>query len=598
MSPNSIFNIICAINKSTTFLHSFLPIIYAVILLLFIVLGITGIILFSMGKRFKNTARDIYGLLHFTTTFINMLIIFHLTYCSLVIPSNPINIQPTTEPLIRKRQVSSTKDNQQDGPPPSYNSIQTGGLKFSNNLTNLITKVIESINALIENNTVPFILVQVLCATIIVIVSTFTSAIFKGISKAGYEMHCRESNQVFTIPWWANLVDIFMYLLLIISSVFLVLYFVFKMGKDAFTTVTAGFGLIPSEDNKKSLSIQEVITDMGSKIDNPDVHQAVMETSKIINEWPRMKALFVISLSYYIIQLFLRMIEDIISNNIVLLTRWQKRETECSDEPNKESKTSMERGFILFCNIIILIATIIVTIIVLIVNFWFFPMIRQAIVLVYDKYPPIANTINSEITKNSLEKAVDNVSNHQMKLEPLINELNSGIATATDSNGTLDIGKLFRGNPQDNYHNGAITKSKTYRPRTTLSRPNINVNTDTHNDIKDIRDTQTQQQKALSTKNAPLPTSSIAPLPTSSTAPTTSTPSPRPSLSAPASSPSASSPSASVPAPSLPSAPAPAPSAPAPAPAPSAPAPSAPAPSAPAPSAPAPSAPSPSAPAK
>jgi len=363
-----------------------------------------------------------------------------------------------------------------------------------------------------------------------------------------------------------------MYLLLIISSVFLVLYFVFKMGKDAFTTVTAGFGLKPSEDNKKSLSIQQVITDMGSKIDNPDVHQAVMETSKIINEWPRMKALFVISLSYYIIQLFLRMIEDIISNNIVLLTRWQKRETECSDEPNKESKTSMEIGFILFCNIIILIATIIVTIIVLIVNFWFFPMIRQAIVLVYDKYPPIANTINSEITKNSLERAVDGVSNHKMKLEPLINELNSGIATATDSNGTLDIGKLFQGNPQDKYNNGAITKSKTYRPRTTLNIPNIHVNTDTHNDTKDIRETQTQQQEALSRKNAPLPTSS--------TAPTTSTPSPRPSLSAPASSPSA-----SVPAPSLPSAPAPSapvPSAPAPAPAPSAPAPSAPSPSAPA----------------
>ena len=313
MSPNSIFNIICAINKSTTFLHSFLPIIYAVILLLFIVLGITGIILFSMGKRFKNTARDIYGLLHFITTFINMLIIFHLTYCSLVIPSNPINVPTTTEPLIHTSQVSSTgndlliKDNQEDGPPPPYDSIQRGGLKFpnnlTNNLTNLITKVIESINTLIENNTVPFILVQVLCATIIVIVSTFTSAIFKGISKAGYEMHCRESNQVFTIPWWANLVDIFMYILLIISSIFLVLYFVFKMGKDAFTTVTAGFGLKPCEDNKKSLSIQQVITDMGSKIDNPDVHQAVMETSKIINEWPRMKALFVISLSYYIIQL-------------------------------------------------------------------------------------------------------------------------------------------------------------------------------------------------------------------------------------------------------------------------------------------------------
>ena len=476
MSPNSIFNIICAINKSTTFLHSFLPIIYAVILLLFIVLGITGIILFSMGKRFKNTARDIYGLLHFITTFINMLIIFHLTYCSLVIPSNPINVPTTTEPLIHKRKDLPIKDIQEDKlePPPAYNSIQKGGLKFPNNLTNLITKVIESINTLIENNTVPFILVQVLCATIIVIVSTFTSAIFKGISKAGYEMHCRESNQVFTIPWWANLVDIFMYLLLIISSIFLVLYFVFKMGKDAFTTVTAGFGLKPCEDNKKSLSIQQVITDMGSKIDNPDVHQAVMETSKIINEWPRMKALFVISLSYYIIQLFLRMIEDIISNNIVLLTRWQKRETECSDEPNKESKTSMERGFILFCNIVILIATIIVTIIVLLVNFWFFPMIRQAIVLVYDKYPPIANTINSEITNNSLGKAVDEVSGHSIKLEPLIKDLKGELDAATDLNGDLDIGKLLVGNPDDKYHNGAITKI-------TQPRPNIHVNTDTHN---------------------------------------------------------------------------------------------------------------------
>jgi hypothetical protein len=70
------------------FIYPYLPLINSVVTIIFIILGITGAIMFGMGIKFKNVARNVYSFVHLITTFICMLIIFHLTYCPLVIPNN------------------------------------------------------------------------------------------------------------------------------------------------------------------------------------------------------------------------------------------------------------------------------------------------------------------------------------------------------------------------------------------------------------------------------------------------------------------------------------------------------------------------------
>jgi len=92
MGYKSTFDFICGINKTTNSIFALLPLIYSIITIIFIILGIAGVIAFGLGYKFKNAARNVYGLVHLITTFICMLITFNLTYCSLVIPSSSVNV--------------------------------------------------------------------------------------------------------------------------------------------------------------------------------------------------------------------------------------------------------------------------------------------------------------------------------------------------------------------------------------------------------------------------------------------------------------------------------------------------------------------------
>jgi hypothetical protein len=467
MGFKSALDFICGINKSTNFIFSFLPLIYSIITIIFIILGIVGVIAFALGHKFKNLARNVYGLIHLITTFISMLIIFNITYCSMVIPSNSVNMESAASEVdysspIRKSTKNTIEATQQEG-----------GNNIKNNIQKIITKIFDFINNLLENNSVPFIIVQVLCTSIIVIIITFMSSIFKGISKAGYDMHCTDSNQVFNIPWWGKLVDFFMHLFLIISSIAVVLYFILRLVKDGFSAVTSGFGL--KSCDTKPMTIQDAIASVSNNIDNPDVQQAVIEVTYALQEWPIMRAIFVITLSYYIIQLFLTWFEDVISNNIVLLSSWQKRETECSDQPNKQSKTNMERGFILFCNILLFILLVVITLALVVAHIYFSSIITKVISVVVKYYTPAAATLSVPLTPDSVKKTISDVTHGQVNVNNIQTQVEKALVKATDRNGEIDLEKInldiafegmgdaYDGIPIDTSIISPITQSKNKR---------------------------------------------------------------------------------------------------------------------------------------
>ena len=390
-----VLDFICGINKITNNIYSILPLIYSVITIIFIILGIAGVIAFAFGFKFKNFARDFYGFIHLMTTFICMLIIFNLTYCSVIFPNN-----------------TKGKD-EGEVPPENSNSFIHKSIKpIKDNILKVITKVLDFINNLLDNISVPLIVVQVVCTTIIVLITTIMSAIFSGISKACYQMHCSDSNQVFYIPWWGKLVDFFMHLLLFISSIFVVFYFIFKIIKDGFKAITSGFGLKSSDPNTKQASINNQLNNI-----HPKVNEAFTKLNYAMNEWPMIRATFVISLSYYIIQLILRWFEDIISNNIVLLTSWQKRQTECGDEANNETIMKVERIFILVCNILLFILIVVITLVLLFINTWLCAIVINVLKIGPRIYIPASAALSAPVSLESIKKTIHKVSNGKINVE-------------------------------------------------------------------------------------------------------------------------------------------------------------------------------------
>ena len=380
-----VFDGVCVVSKFFSFLYPSLPLFYTVLTVIFMILGIVGIIAFAAGKKFKNLARTIYAFVYLITSFFNMLIIFSATFCSLILPT------------VKKLDVPPAKQSQMVSPITKMRSMMGGGRSYPI-ITKILTKVFDLINSIIDNNNSPFIIAQVLCTCLIVVVTSFMSVIFSGISKAGYEMHCIESKQVFSVPWYGKIIDFFMHLLLVISSIFLVLYSFVKLIMNTISTIGS---LVKSKADKtgntNSNPTQEVMKTMGLD-KNPDVSQAINDVGMFMNEWPVMRAAFIISLSYYLSQLFLEMFQNVISNNIVLLTRWQTRETECSDEPKKESKVAMERGFILFCNIVLFIILCIISIGLVVVNIWFSTIINKGLGMVHKLYPTASAPISVPLT--------------------------------------------------------------------------------------------------------------------------------------------------------------------------------------------------------
>ena len=422
-----LLNFICIINKGMNFIYPYLPLINSVITIIFIILGITGAIMFGMGIKFKNVARNVYSSVHLITTFICMLIIFHLTYCPLVIPNN--------------------HESKNEVPPKEPNVIQDGGggLKMPGfkmpgfkmpipnlpkSITNGVGNIFSFINNLVKNNTIPFIIVQVLCVTIIVIVCTLMSAIYGGIAKAGYELHCTASNEVFNIPWWGNLVDFFMHILLIISSIYAIIYFIIKLFTDIFTSIPGS--------SSKSLNTENMTDKMPS-----GVRKRFGKYFNIMNDWPIIRGTFIISLSYYIIQLLLRLFEDFISYIIVSFSNWQKAETECSDEPNKNSKTDMERMITLIINIIIFIVLVIITIALLFINIVYSPVIIQFLTMGPKFYIPAAVAISGHVDLKSITKIVSQATNGKVNEQKIQEISNKVLATLENSGEKFDLKQMF-----------------------------------------------------------------------------------------------------------------------------------------------------------
>ena len=437
-----LLDFICSINKITNPIYPYLPIIYTVTTIIFIILGIAGIIAFAMGNKFKNLARNVYAFVHFITTFLSMLIIFNFTYCSLDIPNNPQGMDKLMPKIDYSSVIRKSKG-------PKFGGSATP-IKEENNtkdtILKMITKVFDFINNLLENNGVPIIIAQVFCTSIIVIIYTFMSCIFRGIAKAGYEMHCADSNQTFLIPLWSTLVDFFMHLFLFISSVVVIFYLILKMAKDGFTALTSGFGLKSCNANTKPTTVQDAMNSLGDNIDHPDIQQGLIKLSYIMNDWPVMRAIFVITLSYYLSQLFLRWLEDIISSNIVLLTSWQKRKTECSDEEDKEKKTSMDRTFILVCNIWLFVQIVISTIVLLVVHIYFFSLIPKILGEFPKIYIPATTIVSLPLTYESVKQTISKVSNGKVNVDKMENQLFRQLSKVTNTNGELDfntISKMF-----------------------------------------------------------------------------------------------------------------------------------------------------------
>lgn len=441
---------ICKINNITSPIYPLLPMIYTILTILFIILGIIGIIVFAYGHKFKNFARNIYGFVHFTTTFLCMLFIFSITYCSLVIPYNPEAMKKILAKYDYSNFIRKTKKHQMEsaagpgedkigGTPDTLKTPEipnTPEDKLKANMLKIIAKVFAFINNLLEHNTIPIIFIQILCTSIIVILCTFMSSIFSGISKAGYEMHCVDSDQVFGIPFLGILVDFLMYLFLFISSFALIFYSIIKMAKDGFNAVSSGFGL--KSGNTTPMSTQEIMDSTADYIWHTDVQQYFIELNYVMNEWPIMRATFVITFSYYLSQLVLRGFEDLISSNIVSLVHWQKKKTECSDEEDKERKTSMDRSFTLFGHIvlfIILVISIIALIAAYILNF---PFISLAIGELPNIYTPAVATISLPLTYESVKETISKLSKGKVNVEKMENQLFRELSKYTNDNGELN----------------------------------------------------------------------------------------------------------------------------------------------------------------
>ena len=135
------------------------------------------------------------------------------------------------------------------------------------------TNSISALGNVINNNTAGIIIIQVILVSIIVIFMFLMSVVSNALSKTYYTIKVREINinETPSMSGWAKIVDLIMYIFCIISSILLILFFIVKIG-------------IPN----MPVSIKSGI-----------------------------QTFFVISIVYYIAQLFLQMLRDVISDNLL-----------------------------------------------------------------------------------------------------------------------------------------------------------------------------------------------------------------------------------------------------------------------------------------
>ena len=430
MGLESVYNFVCKANTFTRYIYQYLPFIYSLVTIIFIILGVIGIIVFTIGIKFKNVARNIYAFIHLITSLISMLLIFHVTYCSTKQPTSN-----TSKVAMQNKQSMYSKFQ------TFRKGTQGGGGALKIDISQFITKAFGFLNTLLESNSLPIIIIQVLCTSIIVIVCTFMSTIFSGISKAGYEMHCINNNEFTNVPWWGKLVDFFMHILLIASTIFFVFYLFFNMAKQGFTSLWQLISELMGRVTNKAPSHDEAIQEATVLLPQ-QVRSEFLQFMTIIDKFPIIRASFVISLSYYITQLFLRTFEDIISNNIVSLISWQKRETECVDDPNKKSKTEIETGFALFGNILLFIAICIITIFLLIAHMYFVTIMSKILNEVISKYTIAAALLYNKLSYEELKKNISKISQGTINVQEIQDEVFNNLSKLSDNNGKLDINSI------------------------------------------------------------------------------------------------------------------------------------------------------------
>jgi hypothetical protein len=139
------------------------------------------------------------------------------------------------------------------------------------NITSNQTTRLNMLSNIINNNTAGVIILQVIIISIIVVLVFLMSVISNGLSKAYYGLKAHEVNETPSLLWWAQIVDLLMYGCCIISSILLIFFFIAKL-------------LIPNIPVFIKSSIQ---------------------------------TFFVVSIVYVLSQLFLQMLRDIVSNNIL-----------------------------------------------------------------------------------------------------------------------------------------------------------------------------------------------------------------------------------------------------------------------------------------
>lgn len=146
---------------------------------------------------------------------------------------------------------------------------------FYNNKQDSNNTPIKVLGDILDCNNAGIIIIQVILVSIIVIFMFLMSVVSNALSKTVYTMKVREINinETPSMSGWAKIVDLIMYISCIISSILLIFFFIIKI-----------FAPKSNFYNSSRSSIQ---------------------------------TFFVISIVYYIAQLFLQMLRDVISDNLL-----------------------------------------------------------------------------------------------------------------------------------------------------------------------------------------------------------------------------------------------------------------------------------------
>ena len=248
------------------------------------------------------------------------------------------------------------------------------------------------LNSIVNTAAFPVMMCEVLFLVLGVFVITLMFVIPSSLLRTYYAIQC-PLNQKIEVVWWGKIVDFFIYCML---GVFFLFYLICQ-GMNAFTKYVS----------HNSTSIKRAV---------------------LVSRY-----LFVMALSYYIIQLLFSSIEYIISNNIISIHNWNTSSTVCSKSPQEiciknpeETKTQgvskyIENIFYLFLNIILCIFIWLIILVLIIVHIYVDINIIHAdkiVSLVYSIFTILMFLLSGKVTFSGLERAIDTVLNKIRRYVP------------------------------------------------------------------------------------------------------------------------------------------------------------------------------------